>query len=221
MTEPLAQDALPQPATNWKVIEQDFRCGIKTLRQIAGEHAITEGAIRKRAKAQSWTRDLNARIKLKADDLVRKQAVRNLVRSELVATEHQVIEANAEAITRVRLGHRKDIGRGRDLAVKLLAELEGQTNNLELMEQLGKIMANPDDKSVDKLGEAYRKAISLGGRVATIKALSETLKNLIALERQAFGLDDAEPAPQNELNELSDEELDSRMEAALARSRSE
>ena len=39
-----------KPAPDWEKIEADYRAGIKTLRQIAGEHGVTHGAINKRAQ---------------------------------------------------------------------------------------------------------------------------------------------------------------------------
>ena len=44
-------------------------------------------------------------------------------------------------------------------------------------------------KGQDKLNDLYQKIISLPGRAKTMKDLGETLRVLIALERQAFGLD--------------------------------
>lgn len=72
---------------DWERIELDYRAGIKSLRQIAGEHGVSEGAIRKRAKRDDWTRDLNAKIQSKADELVRKESVRTLVRTEKPISE--------------------------------------------------------------------------------------------------------------------------------------
>lgn len=41
---------------DWVAIEVDYRAGIKTLREIAGEHGITHPAITKRAKRHGWER---------------------------------------------------------------------------------------------------------------------------------------------------------------------
>lgn len=82
-------------APDWEKIELDYRAGIKTLRQIAGENGITEGAIRKRAKRDDWTRDLSERIQEKAEQLVRNEAVRNLVRKESSVSERALVDANA------------------------------------------------------------------------------------------------------------------------------
>ena len=67
---------------DWDAIERDYRAGVLSLREIGASQSVTEGAIRKRAKRDGWSRDLGARIQAKADDLVRKQLVRSEVRSE-------------------------------------------------------------------------------------------------------------------------------------------
>lgn len=69
-------------APDWERIELDYRAGIKPLRQIASENGISEGAIRKRAKRDDWSRDLSVKIQTKAEELVRKDAVRSEVRTE-------------------------------------------------------------------------------------------------------------------------------------------
>lgn len=200
-------------AVNWERIELDYRIGIKTLRQIADECGVTEGAIRKRAKQQDWTRDLSEKIKAKAESLVRKDAVRKPVRTVVRSSENSkdlayrepsekdIIESNAEAIKQVRLGHRKDIQRTRNINMALLAELEKQTGeeSVALLEELGELMFRPDDKGQDKLNELYQKVISLPGRAKTMKDLGESLRVLIAMERQAFGLDDKDNKPVDSL----------------------
>lgn len=144
---------------DWERIGLEYRAGILSLREIAASHSLSEGAIRKRAKRDDWTRDISAKIKARAEDLVRKQAVRSEVRNDSIASERVLIEANAEQIARIRGEHRADIGRTRTLALKFLAELEA-----------------PEDE------------LALPARVSTLKALSETLKNLVAMEREAYGI---------------------------------
>jgi hypothetical protein len=72
--------------------------------------------------------------------------------------------------------------------MRLLEELEGQTEQVPEMYKLGELMAAPDEKGVDKLNELYHKIIALPGRTKTMKDLSDTLKTMIALEREAYGL---------------------------------
>lgn len=60
---------------DWEAIETAYRAGVMSLREIAAQHGISEGAIRKRAKRDDWSRDLAAKVKERADDLVRKAEV--------------------------------------------------------------------------------------------------------------------------------------------------
>ena len=184
-----------KPAPDWEKIEADYRAGIKTLRQIAGEHGVTHGAINKRAKRDGWSRDLSAKIAAKADELVSKSAVSTPVSSEARIAERELIDANAQAIVSVRLSHRRDIQRSRSITMRLLEELELQSGreNAELLEQLGELMRREDDRGQDKLNDLYQKIISLPGRAKTMKDLGESLRVLVTLERQAFGLDNAGP----------------------------
>ena len=193
-----------KPAPDWEKIEADYRAGIKTLRQIAGEHGVTHGAINKRAKRDGWSRDLSAKIAAKADELVSKSAVSTPVSSEARIAERELIDANAQAIVSVRLSHRKDIQRSRRITMRLLGELELQSGreNAELLEQLGEIMRREDDRGQDKLNDLYQKIISLPGRAKTMKDLGESLRVLVTLERQAFGLDDKDQKPQDALTTL-------------------
>ncbi len=181
---------------DWEAIESAYRAGLLSVREIASQHGITHGAINKRAKRDGWERDLKAKIKAKADALVSKREVSTLVSTQKAVTERILIEANAEVIANVRMEHRGDIKRARALANMLFDELEVQTTDIADLEKLGELMYQPDDKGNDKLNEIYQKVISLPSRVKSIKELTETLKNLVGLERQAYGIDDGvEPPP--------------------------
>jgi len=180
---------------DWERIESDYRAGILSLREIAAPSGITEGAIRKRAKRDGWVRDLSEKIKIKAEHLVRTEMVRSEVREKGgIVPEREIVEANATLSANALLSHRKDITRGRSLTIKLLEEIESQTSNHELFASLGLMLAATDEKGVDKLNELYLKVIGTPSRIDSMKKLSDTLKTLIALERQAIGLkDDALP----------------------------
>ncbi|AVJ78520.1 hypothetical protein [Enterobacter hormaechei] len=174
---------------DWEAIETAYRAGVMSLREIASQHGISEGAIRKRAKRDDWSRDLNAKIQQKADDLVRKQEVRRTVRNESTLTERVLIEATAEVIATVRMEHRGDIRRARELTNTLFDELGAQCADVSALEQLGDIMFDPDDKGRDRINEIYQKVISLPSRVKSMKDLSDSLKTLIGLEREAYSIE--------------------------------
>lgn len=82
----------------------------------------------------------------------------------------------------------------------LMTELEQQSVAPELLTDVAVILRNAPAEEMTKdqrvkLAEAAGKASSLGGRSSTMRALSESLRVLIGLERQAFGIRDEMPEP--------------------------
>jgi len=193
----MSKDAKQKPDIDWIAIEREYRAGIKSVRALASEFGVTEGAIRKRARKDDWQRDLAPKIRAKADDLVRTATVRSVVRTENAISERVLVEVNAQVQTDIILSHRKDIQRARKVTMSLLSELEHQTDNLDLYDQLAELLLAPDEKGVDKRNELFNKVISLSGRSSTMKTLADSLKSLIALEREAFGVDQKENGSEN------------------------
>jgi hypothetical protein len=170
---------------DWQAVERDYRAGVMSLREMASLHGVAHSAIDKRAKRDGWTRDLKARIQAKAQELVNRQVVN---RSENMYTEVQIVDSNATVVAGVQINQRKDIGRSRALSMRLLEELEAQTSQVPELVQLGELMRSPDERGSDKLNDLYQKIISLPVRTKTMKDLSDTLKTLIALEREAYSI---------------------------------
>ncbi|MBJ9035561.1 hypothetical protein [Citrobacter freundii] len=189
---------------DWEAIESAYRAGVLSLREIASQHGISDTAIRKRAKKEEWTRDLAAKVKAKADDLVRKREVRAKVRSENQISDRELVEATAEAIANVRMEHRGDIKRARELANLLFSELSTECTDVEALHKLGELMLSPDEKGQDKLNDLYHKIISMPQRVKSMKDLSDTLKTLIGLEREAYSIKEDEPSSVNKGTSLND-----------------
>jgi hypothetical protein len=193
---------------DWERIEADYRAGILSLREIATKDGkVTEGAIRKRAKKLAWPRDLTARIHAKADELVRREAVRNdgtQLQTANPESEKGIVEENAAAIAGVRLRHRGDIFKGSKLCIKLIAELESVTDGQleldrlqELLEQFDGVKA--DDRTAQKAREALAKAMSLPSRAVSMKSLADSLRTLVTLERESWGLESLKnPADDND-----------------------
>ncbi|HBT6084018.1 MULTISPECIES: hypothetical protein [Klebsiella] len=187
---------------DWEAIESAYRAGLMSLREIASQHGISEGAIRKRAKRDDWSRDLAAKVKERADDLVRKAEVRKQVRTETALSERVLIEATAEVVAAVRMEHRGDIRRAREITSALFDELGAECADVDSLRKLGELMLSPDENGRDKLNEIYHSIISMPERVKAVKALSDALKNLIGLERQAYDIDG--PEGDNSVKQLSD-----------------
>lgn len=202
---------------DWERVEREYRAGVLSLREIGLANGCSHVAVAKKAKALNWSRDLNAKIQIKAEALVNKAAVTKEVTASRLVHETEVVEANALAITNIRLGHRSDIAKGRRLVMELLDELQDQTSSRELLAQLGDMLRSEDDKGVDKRNDLYMAVISLPERTKTAKALTEAMKNLFAMEREAWNIVAGPDKKPDEVENLSDEELDAKIEASLGR----
>lgn len=167
---------------DWDVIEREYSKGTRSNSEIARQFNISEGAIRKRAKQYGWAKDLKAKIKLKADEAVRvAQYEAEYARTpEAKRLEKELVEHEAEIQKRIRIEHRKDIGEYRALNTKLRLELEENIDGIDICR-----------------------------RIDASKKLSDTLKTLIGLEREAFGISD-------NANGEADNDIDSLLKQVLA-----
>lgn len=204
-----------EPKTDWEKVQELYRVGVVSLRNIAADNYCTEGAIRKRAKKESWPRDLKAKVKAKAEELVRKSEVRKTVRKGQAVTEAMQITVAATLQADIIIKHRTDIPAARGLVSKMFKELELQTDGIELLQELGELMRAENEQGQDRRNDLYNKVISLQGRSGTLKSLVDSLKVMIHLEREAFGLDDEAKDDDMSAPTMSDAELAVRLASLL------
>lgn len=169
---------------DWEAIEKEFRSGQLSIREIANQHGCSDTAIRKKMKALGVERDLSERVAQK----VRTELVRNEVRTANPISEKEIIDTAADrAITIVR-SERKKIGKGVEIVETLLDQLaEFAEKREEIEETIGDETAG-DDNYVKR--QQMLKAVSLPSHASVVVNLSNALKNLVALERQAFSIKD-------------------------------
>lgn len=185
---------------DWEGVEIAYRAGVDTIREIGAKFGISHGLVNRRARSHGWEQDIAEKVRAKADALVSKAAVSNPVSEKRVGA---VIDSNAQQQADTRLSHRADVRRFRSLSIAMLGELEHQSMNPELYERLADLLnESPDDDATEaqieaqrKRMEAFGKALSLGSRIKTMKEATETFKTLVALEREAMGIDDRKAAP--------------------------
>jgi hypothetical protein len=187
---------------DWEKIELDYRAGIKTLRDIGDEHAISHAAIAKRARRDGWTRDLSAKIKAKAEYLVSKSLVTTEVTKEKRIAESEIVEANALKVSEVDLSHRCLTSVSREVLESLLKELKDQIEGREDYEKLGEMMRKPDQYGNDKLNDQYLKIVSFAGRVDSFKKIADSEKIIIDLERKVYKLEENEGMVVRDIKEI-------------------
>lgn len=175
--------------TDWEAIERDYRANVLSLREIGKLHNISEGMIRKKAKANGWQRDLTERV----DEQVRNELVRSEVRTANPRTEREIIETAAATVVEVVRSHRKRISRQTAL-VDLLADqlTEAATNREEIEDE---IHAETADDQNGQRRATMLKAVSLQAHSTIAVNLSNALKTLVGLERQAFSIKDETESP--------------------------
>lgn len=173
---------------DWERVEIDYRAGMHSLRELSAMHGVSHVSISKKAKAMGWERDLAPKIKAKADALVNKALVNSLPNAAKAVSERETVDLVGARHARIRVQQQADIARCRSLCSRLWDELESQSGNLPGLQDLGEMLRHPDENGADRLNDVYRAVISLPERSKTMKALTETLKHLIAMENETNGI---------------------------------
>ena len=182
--------------TDWESIERDYRAGVLSIREVAKLHEVSDTAIRKKAKAERWERDLTDKV----NEKVRSELVRSEVRSTDPQTEREIVDVAAATVVQVVRSHRKSISQGQqlvELLTKQLIDVAGKRDEFEAEIEV----ECKDDKSPERYNRLM-KAVSLGNHASIAVNLATAAKTWIGLERQAFNIKDETEKPSDNLSEL-------------------
>lgn len=161
---------------DWTEIERDFRTSSMSVREIARWYGVDEKAIRKRAKAGAWERPVSA-------DGPQGEGADHEPAKIYVGTVLTPENTSPEAI----------VGRGRNLVMRLMDELDATTTRQGELEAL--IVSSTDSGDAGNQREALMQAVSLKQRSDVLKALATAAKtfaesgaaNGVKAERQRKG----------------------------------
>lgn len=134
-------------AIDWPAVRRDFEAGSMTNVALADWYSVSEGAIRKRAKSEGWVRG----------------GTTVVPDGQTVATP----ETTSSAVI---------VGRGRNLTLRMLDELEAQTSRLGELETIIDMAVDTGDGG--KQREALQQALSLKQRAEVLKSLALAAKTL-------------------------------------------
>ena len=168
---------------DWEAIEREYRAGQLSNAEIARQHGVTAAAITMRAKRNGWVKDLTNQVR----ERIRADLVNDGVKG---VNAQEAIDMAARRGVEVVRSHRRDIASGRRLVNLLMGQLLDAANHREEIEE--EILEETAGDRNPKRRISMLQAISLPRHAGALKDLSQALKNLIPLERQAFNLD--EPA---------------------------
>lgn len=170
--------------TDWEAIEANYRAGILSLREIGRAQGVSDTAIRKRAKAEGWERDLTAQVKVRARvKLVRTDGSQG----QRTRTDAEIIEEASDTQVSVVRSHRRDISTGRRIIASLFDELIEGTERREEIDAAIEVETAGDTNG--QRAAMMRRAVALPSRAATMQSLAGALKHIVVLERQAFSID--------------------------------
>lgn len=142
---------------DWAEIERDYRQGTMSVREIARWYGLSDKAIRNKAKAGSWERVESAG----GPHVVRADPEPQMVYVGTVLTPEN---ASPEAI----------IGRGRNLVLRMLDELDTSTTRIGELEAI--IESAVDTADGGKQREALQQAVSLKQRSDVLRSLATAAK---------------------------------------------
>lgn len=141
---------------DWAEIERDYRSSPMSVREIARWYGVDEKAIRKRAKAGGWERP-QAAASPQCGPAEEKVYVGTVLTPE---------NTTPEAI----------VGRGRNLVMRLMDELDATTTRQGELEAM--IVSATDTGDPGNQREALMQAVSLKQRSDVLKALATAAKTL-------------------------------------------
>lgn len=169
--------------TDWEAIRAEYRAGQLSNVMLGKKYGVSEGAIRKRVKAEGWQKDLASEVRAQ----VREKLVREEVRTPN-ARDKEIVEAAANTGADVVRRHRRDIAKGHDLVNLMFGQLEQAASSRAEIE--GLICEETDGDENGRRRSQMLKLVSLSTHAGVLRDLSTALKNLIPLERQAYNLDE-------------------------------
>jgi hypothetical protein len=173
-------------AINWQALRDEYRTGRVSNVALAEKYGVSEGAIRKKAKKESWPKDLTTAVQEATRSKLVRESVRVRAADAPPRTEAQIVEDAADENASMVRSHRRDIKFGADLCSLLVGQLRDTAVHRGTIEQLIEA-ETAGDKSTQRRTAMY-KAVSLGRNASTMRDLSTAMKNLIAMERQAFNI---------------------------------
>ncbi len=144
--------------SEWESIRLEYLAGDDSIREIADRYAISEAAIRKKAKAEGWKRPVRTR-----------EPVRTLLPvPRTIALERP---APSEPATSAQIAER-----GRQLVARMFDELDAITSFQGELETSIEILTGADENG--QRYDAMMKAVSLPARSQIAKNLAATLKTI-------------------------------------------
>lgn len=166
---------------DWEKIERLYVAQQLTIKEISLECGVSDSQIRAKAKERGWTRNLDKAIRERAKAKISQIDVSALVEQ----SANESAQKSAETI-RQAIENAADIAAG--VVIRHRAAIKSAHERVESMESVL-------DSAFSNIGNFENDEAEIDVRLvktatAALKDLVDVRKNLIAMERQAFGIGD-------------------------------
>lgn len=167
---------------DWEAIERDYRLGQLSIRELARRFGIEPSTITRKAAKDAWVRDLSQEVKARTRaglvELAKEKA-------QQLATESNValrdgIDVAVESNLRKISEHQSSIGQNQGRLLTMQTKLDSMI---------------PEAESLHDMVKA----------ASAFESLVRSQKTLIALEREALGLDEKDGETPKTQNQVDDE----------------
>ena len=177
--------------TDWDAIEPHYRAGILTYAQLSAKFNVSAPAILKHFRRANVTRDLQGKIRAKAQDVVNAAEVNKQRRSvNQIASEAAVVDANASVLAEVAMTQRHWSRKAMEVVTGMLDELERTMEAPEVFAQVHAALAVGEDPDPKVLNALASLVSSLPEREKVARGLIESLHRTINTQRLVFGMDE-------------------------------
>ena len=182
------------PQWDWPRIAAEYRSGIKSTRELSREFGPSEAMIRKKAKQEGWVRDLGARVRARAQEMVRSAQSAQPSTQE-VRTEEQLVEDLADQMRSTQTAQETRLERSLAVLDDMLEELTGMripTDQRVTLAIAIKKASEADGMSPEAAKDLLKQlfsAVSLDGRADVMRKLGETITRLTTLQRSIKRMD--------------------------------
>ena len=182
---------------DFEKMEKLYRLGQLSIREIARQCDAQPSTVTRRAAKCHWTQDMSTIIAQRS-----KAAL--LSNTHATPPTREDVDVAVATVVQVVRSHRQDISHGRDIVALLLGQLVDVAQSRDELEGIID-QETADDKTPQRRAHLMR-AIAIPAHAKVISDLSTAMKNLVALERQAFNISDI--AAPSAIEEATDDELD-------------
>lgn len=186
---------------DWESIWTDYRAGVMSIRDVAKKHGIDHAYLIRKAKQNNVKRDLSYKIKQAtkaklAETPSHQKSPNEITKAVSKVDEDATVEQQSDALVQIVQTQRGDIKAANNIVRVLASQL--QEANAKVGEIEEDIHRETKDDASTKRRSNMLSAVSLPSRSMTAKNLSIAMRNLITLERQAYGLNDADDSPDDD-----------------------